>query len=392
MKTFRVGVIGLGKRGFSLTRDILCEMEGVTVTAVCDLYEDRVENAAKLIEEKCGNVPKKTLDHREVIADADVDVVCIFSAWETHFPFATEAMKAGKPVACEVGGAYTLDECYTLVDTFEKTGTPLYFLENCCYDKKEMIVMNMVKDGLLGELVYCSGAYGHELCGEIATGTEKRHYRERNYLERNCENYPTHELGPIAKMLNINHGNRMVKLTSVATKSVGLKSYIAAGGEHDECVEGKEWAQGDIIITLITCEDGSVIQLKLDTTLPRSYNREITAAGTKGRYTELYDELFLEGDDDAKKSASLFDEKFKKYVPECWSAENEELIKDKGHGGMDWLNFEAFFTALRDGREMPIDAYDMASWGAVTALSEMSIRDGKSYDFPDFTKGKYKTR
>ncbi len=392
MKTFRVGVIGLGHRGYPLTRDILCEMEGVKVTVVCDLYEDRVEKAAQTVLEKTGIEPIKTLNYKEVIASPEVDVVCIFSDWETHFPFAIEAMEAGKVVACEVGGAYSIDECWKLIDTYERTNGTLYFLENCVYDKAEMIVQNMIKDGLFGEIVFCSGAYGHELCKEITNGTKERHYRERNYLARNCENYPTHELGPIAKILNINHGNRMVKLSSFATKSVGLKSYIASGGEHDECVEGKDWAQGDIIITVITCEDGSVIQLKLDTTLPRSYSREFCAHGTKGRYTQLYDEVFLAGANEFQKGPSLFDEQFKKYVPECWSAENEALIKEKGHGGMDWLNFEAFFTALREGKEMPIDAYDMASWGAVTALSELSIKNGISYDFPDFTRGKYKTR
>ena len=392
MKTFNVGVIGLGHRGYPLTRDILCEMEGVKVVALCDVYQDRVDKASQTVVEKCGYEPKKTLDYKEIISDPEVEVVCVFSAWETHFPFCVEAMEAGKAVACEVGGAYSIEECWRLVDTQERTGVPLYFLENCCYDKKEMIVQNMIEDGLFGELVYCSGAYGHYLCEEISNGTKNRHYRERNYLSRNCENYPTHELGPIAKMLKINHGNRMVKLSSFATKSVGLKSYIASGGEHDECVEGKDWAQGDIIITIITCEDGSVIQLKLDTTLPRSYNREICAHGTKGRYTELYDEVFLEGGNEFQKGPSLFDEQFKKYVPECWSKENEERIKEKGHGGMDWLNFEVFFNALREGKEMPIDVYDMASWGAVTTLSEMSIKTGQSYDFPDFTRGKYKTR
>ena len=182
----------------------------------------------------------------------------------------------------------------------------------------------------------------------------------------------------------------MVSLTSVASKAVGMEAFVKSGRTHDKELDGKKFAQGDIVVTLITCEDGSLIQLKLDTCLPRSYHREYAVAGTKGRYTALYDEVFFDGQDENEKGKPLAD--FPQYLPSEWNKENEEKIKEAGHGGMDWLEFEAFFRCLETGEEMPIDIYDMASWMAITPLSELSIQTGKSVEVPDFTRGKYKER
>ena len=390
-KVFKMGVIGLGQRGAQLVKYVLRKMDCVKVVALCDLHEDRVEDALKNLQEVGkGEGVFCTKNYKELLSASDVDCVLISCDWEKHAELACEAMESKKAVACEVGGAYTIEECFRLVDTYEKTKTPIMFMENCCFDKTEMTVANMAKDGVFGELVFLSGAYGHDLRSEVCCGIKNRHYRERNYLTRNCENYPTHELGPLAKLAKINRGNRMVRLTSVASKAAGMEAYIKSGGAHDKELEGKKFAQGDIVVTLITCEDGSVIQLKLDTCLPRSYHREYAVAGTKGRYTALYDEVFFDGDNEDVKGKPLAE--FPQYLPEEWSEANEAKIKEAGHGGMDWLEFEAFFDCLEKGKEMPVDIYDMASWMAITPLSEASIKMQKSVEVPDFTRGKYKER
>lgn len=387
-KIFKMGIIGLGCRGYSVCKDVLVKMpHNVKVVALCDKYEDRIERARELLEDK--NVYAST-DYKQLLKEADVDCVYISCDWEMHAPIAIEALKEGVAVACEVGGAYTLQECFDLVSTYESTQTPIMFMENCCFDKTETTVENMVKDGLFGELVYCSGAYGHDLREEVTNGTANRHYRERNYMERCCENYPTHELGPIAKILGINKGNRMVSLFSVASKSAGMDEYIRQGKKADAHLKVGDFKQGDVVITNITCENGELITLKLDTSLPRSYHREFAIAGTKGRYTALYDEVFIDGDGEWHKSKPLSD--YPQYVPDFWSPEEEKRIKDSGHGGMDYIEFEAFFKALREGEPMPVDVYDMASWMSITPLSEESIREGKMVQIPDFTNGKYKTR
>ena len=201
MKNLNVGIVGLGMRGYWLMKDVILLMPGVKVTAVCDVYEDRNERAAKLTEEVCGHVPATETDYKKLIARDDVDVVVVSCAWESHIKVAIDAMKAGKPVGMEVGGSYSVKECWDLVDTYEETQTPFMFLENCCYGRRELMALNMVKQGLFGDIVHCRGGYMHDLREEVSEGEKNRHYRLRNYIHRNCENYPTHELGPIARIL-----------------------------------------------------------------------------------------------------------------------------------------------------------------------------------------------
>ena len=197
----KVGVIGLGARGASLLRDVICKQ--AVVTAVCDIYEDRLAEAVKTVEAEGYKAPLATTDYREVIDSNEVNTVIIITAWDSHVDIALYSMEKGKPVAMEVGGAYTVKQCWDLVDTYERTRTPFMFLENCCFGRREMMALNMVQKGLFGEIVHAEGGYRHDLRSEVAYGIENRHYRLKNYLTRNCENYPTHELGPIAKVLNL---------------------------------------------------------------------------------------------------------------------------------------------------------------------------------------------
>ena len=273
MKKIKTALIGLGNRGASMTKDVISNVKEAEITYVCDSYLDRAEEVADFLEEKSGLRPIVTTNHSEAIASDEVEAVIIMTAWESHVDLAVEAMKMNKPVALEVGGGYSLDDCYKLVDTYEETKTPFMFLENCCFGQREMMCLNMERQGVLGEIVHCSGTYGHDLRKEIAFGIENRHYRLRNYKVRNCENYPTHELGPIAKLLNINTGNKMISLSSTASKAVGLKEYIKANKADDEDLMKTEFRQGDIVTTVIKCAGGETIVLTLDTTLPRYYSR-----------------------------------------------------------------------------------------------------------------------
>lgn len=400
MKDIKIGVIGLGLRGMGNLSTIL-NVDGVLPIAVCDTYEDRCETAAKLVKEKRNYDVLTTTDYKKVLALDEVEAVMVFSSWETHIPIAIEAMNAKKAVGMEVGGATSLDECFGLVEAYEKNNVPFMFLENCCYNKTEVMVRNMVRDGLFGELVYCHGAYAHDLREEVSTGKEKRHYRLNHYLNTNCDNYPTHDLGPIAKILDINRGNRMVRLVSMASKSAGLKQYINDRKDTFENKDliGAEFAQGDIVDTLITCENGETISLRLDTTLPRSYSREFTVRGTKGLYEENTNTVFFDGEEEEWESVRFYkrasDNALKyeeKYLPDYWKNLSKEEA-EMGHGGMDYFEFCDFFNRLRNNEPMPIDVYDAASWMCVSALSKISIEGGNiPVEIPDFTNGKWKTR
>jgi len=397
MEKIRVGMIGFGSRGYSLLKSIILPREDVEVTAVCDSYPDRLEMAAALTEEVSGKRPFASLDYREITQSDDVDVVLITSAWESHINIAIDAMEHGKTTATEVGGAYSIDDCFRLVNTYERTGKQCMLLENCCYGREELLVHNMVRKGLFGEIVHCAGGYHHDLRSEIAFGEEKRHYRLRNYTHRNCENYPTHELGPIAKVLDINYGNRMVSLTSTASCSKGLHEFIRNSETANKDLLNVNFAQGDIVTTVIKCAHGETITLTLDTTLPRCYTRNFTVRGTKGMYEGVTDAIFLDN----------MDPKLEFNLPKTWGnsaefrAEHEHPIWDKflhdgvrgGHGGMDYLVYSAFFESFARGIEPPIDTYDTAAWMAITPLSEESIAKGSApVAIPDFTRGAWTNR
>ena len=170
MEKLRVGVIGLGSRGHGLMKEVILQMPMVEVTAVCDAYADRAEEGGRLTREMCGRLPAVTTDYREVLRREDVDAVVISCAWESHIPVAVEALRAGKAVGMEVGGAYSVKQCWDLVDAHEQTGTPFMFLENCCYGRRELMALNMVKQGLFGEVVHCRGGHMHDLRTEVGTG------------------------------------------------------------------------------------------------------------------------------------------------------------------------------------------------------------------------------
>ncbi len=400
MREIKVGVVGLGVRAKG-NIGIMLEVPGVVITAVCDVYEDRCKEAAQIVEKAGQATPFQSTNYQDILEREDVEAVAVFSSWETHLQIAIDAMKQKKAVALEVGGALSIDECWELVHTYEETKTPIMFLENCCYGKNELLVLNMVRDGLFGDVVHCHGAYAHDLREEVCCGKENRHYRLNHYLNRNCENYPTHELGPIAKILDINRGNAMISLVSVASKSAGMQRYVADRADtiQNKDLIGKDFKQGDIVNTIITCANGETISLTLDTSLPRSYSREFTVRGTKGMYEENTNSVFLDGDAEEFDTLKHYKEAIdnaknyeEKYLPEMWKTITEER-KEKGHGGMDYFTFSAFFDAVRNNQPMPIDVYDAAAWMCITPLSEYSIANGNvPVEIPDFTRGQWKDR
>ncbi len=394
MNKIKLGIIGLGQRGDGLLNEIL-QMDDVEVCALCDLYDDRIQKAFDRIKEKHGNTPVQTQNFRDILNSPEVDAVLISAAWEAHADLAAEAMRAGKWTALEVGGAYDINDCFKLVDTYEQTKTPFMFLENCCYGRRELMCLNMVKKGVFGEVVHCDGAYCHDLREEVSSGVEIRHYRLRNYIHRNCDNYPTHELGPIAKLLNINNGNRMLSLVSFASKSAGLHEYVEQKRGKDDSLAKVRFKQGDVITTIIKCAGGETITLSLNTTLPHPYSRNFNVHGTKAYYCENNNSFYIDGEeyeggeDDWDKNWGNFNRYSEKYEHPLWKEYRANGVH-AGHGGMDWLTLRAFFESFFEKKLPPINVYDAASWMAITALSEQSIAlGGAPVPIPDFTRGKW---
>ena len=399
MEKIRFAVIGLGCRGGPIIKKVLLKMPDVEIVSVCDHFADRVEEYQEYILAETGKRPLGFTDHYTCLQHGGIDAVYVATTWETHVEVAIDAMKLGIPVALEVGGAYCVERMWDMVHTYEQTRTPLMFMENCCYGKQELLATSLVRHGILGDIVHAHGAYGHYLAPGIANGVASRHYRLRNYLNRNCENYPTHELGPIAKVLNINRGNQMVSLVSVASRAVGVQDYVMRHQEQFPHLVGKQFRQGDIVNTIITCADGSTISMRLDTTLPRHYSREFNLHGTRGLYEMNTNMVFLDGGMETYQPVEYYKASFnnaseyeEQYLPRCWKGLTDEQ-KKVGHGGMDGVMFRSFVDDLRAGKAMTIDVYDAASWMVVTALSEASVAAGGAPQaIPDFTGGMWTVR
>ena len=396
MDKVKIIFVGLGGRGRGLL-GLLCQMNDVEVVAVCDLLPERVEKGVEIVEKQQGHTPAASLDYKELFRTVKADAVITPSSWQNHAEICIAAMKAGMYAATEVGGATSIEQCWELVRTSRETGMPCMMLENCCYGEFELAIFNLVRKGFFGELVHAEGGYRHDLRAEVALGHERHHYRLDNYKRRNGDVYPTHALGPIAKTLDINRGNRMVSLVSVASKARGVNRWILdnRGEEFENARE--PFALGDVVTTIITCANGETITLTHDTTLPRPYSRNYIIQGTKGIASEdanfsiSIEGLTPQNDSWDPNEWRPMKEYYETHGHPLWKTFRDTGVKS-GHGGMDYLVLRAFIEAVRDKTDTPIDVYDTAAWMAITPLSEDSVAcGGKPIAIPDFTEGRWLT-
>ncbi len=391
MEKTKFGFIGLGGRGQGMIRELMA-VPGVQVVAVCDKYEDRANLGNDLVKEATGEAADVYLDYKELLKRDDIKGVVVCTTWITHIEIAVAAMKAGKHVAVEVGGAASIEECWEMVRTSEQTGLNCMLLENCCYDNNEMTIFNMKEMGLLGEIIHLEGGYRHDLRDEICLGKENRHGRLKNFIHRNGEVYPTHQLGPICKLIDINRGNRMLYLCSMSSKAKGLNEWIKKEKGEDYYLYGTDFNQGDVTTTMIKCANGETITLHHDCSLPRPYSRDYCVQSTKAIYKEgpFEDYFYHEDLSEEKHKFQDFDVFKEKYEHPLWKQYRKDGLHESGHGGMDYLVLSAFAESVINNTKSPIDVYDTAAWMAITALSEQSVAmGGMPVPIPDFTNGKW---
>lgn len=407
----RLGFIGVGARGTGQL-ELILKRNDIVVTAVCDIDQERLVNAANLVQKAGMKRPalygKGDRDYQNLLKQKNVDAVIISTPWVWHTPMAIDAMEAKKAVGLEVSGAFDVQQCWALVDAYEKTKTPFMVLENVAYRRDVMAILNMVRKGLFGEIVHLEGGYQHDLRnvkfndgkqlydGGVEFGEKgysEAKWRTNHSVKRNGDLYPTHGLGPVANCININRGNRLVSLTSTASKSKGLSQYILnhpkGGREHPN--SSIKFKLGDIVTTVIKCALGETIVLTHDTNLPRPYSLGFRVQGTNGIWMDLNNGIHIEG-----KSPSHEWEDDKKYMEKydhpLWKKYESSAV-GAGHGGMDFFVLHAFVEALKRNEPMPMDVYDCATWSVVTCLSEQSIAEGSEpMQIPDFTRGKWVNR
>jgi predicted dehydrogenase len=393
-KKVRIGFIGVGSQGTSLLK-VCLDMKDVEVPAICDIDIEHLSRAQRLVEKSGRKKPegysKNEIDYKNMVIRDDLDGVIIATPWVWHTPMSVDTMRAGKYCAPEVWGASSIDEVWQLVKTSEETGMPCMMLENHCYDRDSMAVLNMVRQGLFGELIHCQCGYQHDVRYIKFGSTGELRWRGEHSISRNGDLYPTHGIGPIANCLDIDRGNRFLTLTSTATKSRGLKDYIQKkfNPEHENAK--RNYALGDIVTTVIKCAKGETVVINHDTNLPRPYSNMYRVQGTRGLWMEDNMSIYLEG-----RSPEHTWESFEPYMIEyehpLWKKFLKEGVKS-GHGGADHLKTRAFIECVKRKIPTPIDVYDTASWIVITPLSEHSIAKGSEpVEFPDFTMGNWLRR
>ncbi len=413
--SLRVGFVGIGVKG-SCHLGTLLRLEGVEVVAVCDVLERQCVEAQR----QAGRLELQTptayfrgdRDYERMCAEEELDLVYTATPWEWHTPICLAAMNSGKHAATEIPAAVTLEECWQLVETSEQTGRHCVMMENVNYQRNEMAIWQMIRRGLLGELVSAEAGYMHD------TRYLKSHdYGDGLWLAdhhalRNGNLYPTHGLGPVCWYMNINRGDRLEYLVSMSSNPRGLGLYMQEHLPEGHPKREREYLNGDVNVCLIKTASGKSITLKHDTDLPRPYSRRNLVQGTRGLvrgFPKL--EVCVEGNSH-RHQWEAGDRYLTEYDHPLWQLVAEqslgkfpgvpagpitpgatwEYAPDRELRGGDFLEDYRLIEALRQGRTPDCDVYDAATWSVVAPLSEQSVAERSSaVDFPDFTKGRWQS-
>ncbi len=395
MENVRVGFIGLGQRGPSHLNN-MTKLSGVSVMGLCDIREEYVLKAQKLLGSP-GQNPTLYFGNKDAwkkLCDRkDVDLIYIATPWNMHVPMAVYAMEQGKHVAIEVPAARTIDECWQLVNTSEKTRKHCMMLENCCYDFFELMTLNMARQGFFGEIVHTEGAYIHYL---LDLNFQKDGYwdmwRLKENIGRNGNLYPTHGLGPVCQVMDINRGDKMDYLVSMSSYDNLMGKEAKQRAAKDDFYRpfvDKDY-RGNMNTTVIRTNKGKTIMLQHDVTSPNVYSRIHKISGTKGSALKYPLPRIAAGHE-----KWLSEQEFKaleeKYQPAIVKKVGELAKQVGGHGGMDFLMDWRLIDCLRNGLPLDEDVYDAALWSAIAPLSEKSVKNrSSSVDVPDFTNGNWK--
>jgi len=393
MERVRVGFVGVGGMGTHHVNTFL-KLDGVEVKAICDIREEHAEQSRKAVED--AGQPSPTLytrgerDFERLCAEEDLDLVFTATPWEWHVPVCVAAMKNGKHAATEVPAAVTLDECWQLVEHAEKYKKHCVMMENCCYDRAEMLCLNLVRKDLLGEIEHGEGAYCHDLRGVKFSTDGEGLWRRAHATKRNGNLYPTHGLGPVAQCMNINRGDRFDYLVSMSSPSRGLQLWQKEHLEPGDPRREEKYVLGDVNASLIKTVKGKTIYVVHDTNLPRPYSRFHVVQGTRGIFEKWPERVHIEGRSPGHDWETL-DKYYEEFEHPLWKSEAVKKASG-GHGGMDFLEDYRLIQCLRAGQPTDADVYDAAALSAICEATERSVADrSRPVDIPDFTRGRWET-
>ena len=403
-RKIRVGFVGVGNRGSGLL-DIALHMPGIEVPAVCDIQKPHLDQAVAMVEKAGQKRPegygKDENDYRRLMDRDDLDAVIIATYWEWHTPMAVHAMKTGKYAGVEVPIGITMDDLWQLVNTQEQTKVPCMMLENWSFRGENLVVLNMIRAGLFGEIIHCHCAHSHD-CTEIWWFDEKERPRwvGAYLLKRNADQYPTHSLGPVLSWMNINCGDAFDTLVSVASRSLSINDHFRRKFGPDHPMAKQKIMQSDIVTSIVKTKKGNTIVINNDMQTPRPYDNRWEIEGTRGLYNEQRWSVFMDGEkpkgNDAHKWEPLqpYEKQYEHRLYKGLGDPEQRKARGLfGHGEPDYLELQEFFRAVRYKTPTPIDIYDSVTMSVVIPLSEESLAKGSMpVKCPDFTKGQWEKR
>ena len=408
LRNLRVGVVGLGRGQAGISGFTL--VPGGYIAAICDINAARRERTLKYLAGKKAPTPKiygdkGPEDWKRMCEDPEIDLIYNSTPWQLHVPIALYAMEHGKHVVTEVPSAFTVEECWKLVETSERTQRHCMQLENCCYGENEMLAFNLVHLGLLGEISHGEGAYIHDLRTsnynkwneETGSGGYWDYWRLRHNAVHGGNQYPTHGLGPICLDMDINRGDRFDFLVSVDSKQAGFEEVGKGLHSDDPWRSGLKVKMGDMNTSIIKTVMGRTIMVQHNVGTAHPYSRLNLIQGTRGVLQDYPLRIAIE--ESLGKGVHAFDEKKtqeirQKYKHPLWKTRDEiaKRMPVTGHGGMDFLMILRLSFCLQNGLPLDMNVYDLASWCCLCELTEKSADNrGRSMDIPDFTRGGWKT-
>ncbi|MDK1288928.1 Gfo/Idh/MocA family protein [Pseudoalteromonas umbrosa] len=398
MDIVRVAFIGVGQRGYGHVKR-MSHIDGAEIVAICDTHQEVLDRSAKFLTDKGLKKPAlygtNELAYKEMLAREDIDIVIISTPWKWHAPMAIDTMESGKHAFVEVPLALTVEEMWQIVDTAERTQKNCMMMENVNYGRDELMVLNMVRQGIFGELLHGEAAYIHELRWQMKELEHKTgSWRTEWHTRRDGNLYPTHGLGPVSQYMNINRGDRFDYLTSMSSPALGRAAYAQREFSADHQRNKWDYICGDMNTTMIKTVKGRSIVVQHDTTTPRPYSRHNLIQGTNGVFAGFPNRIALE--QGGRGSFHDWDEDmnywYDKYDHPLWVKMGKEAERNGGHGGMDFLMFWRMIYCLRNGEPLDQDVYDGAAWSVISPLSAQSVANrSESVSIPDFTRGQWKT-
>jgi predicted dehydrogenase len=399
-KPVRIGVIGLGPRGTFLLRSLVSYFPEVTVPALCDLKPERLQAGIELVKKIKGAAPagygKGEYDYRNMVERDDLDGVLVATGVQVFGQIAGDVMKAGKHVATEVTGPHTLDDCWAIVEEKERSGKHYMLLEQCVYGDANLMILNMIKQGLFGEPYYAECSYVHDVktdgsgkTSRLVLADQTLSWRGRLVAEGHGSSYPAHGIGTAAKWLGINDGDCFAYCTAMMTTPREIHAQLVEQFGPDSKAAKIKIQTGDFLSTLIQTAKGRMIRLDYSLSNTRPYSRYYLLQGMKGCY-DSRSGLYLRGQS-PRYEFDPVDKFLEKYRHPYWRKDAATALKTGGHGGMDYFCLRDFVSMVRDDHEPWVDCYDAAAWNALNHCSASSIdRRGAPVEIPDFTKGKWK--